>query len=493
MTHELCKKTLAELAELLQARKISSREISQIYLDEIDKRDKDINSYISVCHKEALAQADEADKRLANNKDITPLTGIPIALKDIFITEGIKTTCGSKILGNYIPPFDGTATSKLKDAGAVILGKLNMDEFAMGSSNEFSAFGAVKNPWNPEYTPGGSSGGSAAAVAAHLATATYGTDTGGSIRQPCSFCNMVGLKPTYGRVSRYGIIAFASSLDQLGPMTRDVRDCAIALGVVSGFDPSDSTSIPAPVPDYEKALTGKIKGLTIGLPKEYFISGIDPDVEDRVRKASHVLEENGAHVVEISLPHTKYAVACYYIIAPAEASANLARYDGIRFGYRAKGMMDLADLFEASRTQGFGPEVTLRIIVGTYVLSSGYYDAYYLKAQKVRTLIKMDFLEAFEKCDAILAPVAPTPPFKLGEKTDDPIKMYLNDIFTIPINLAGLPGLSVPCGFSKSGLPIGMQLIGKPLDESTLLNIAYTYEQATEWHKKAPDMSSQGG
>jgi aspartyl-tRNA(Asn)/glutamyl-tRNA(Gln) amidotransferase subunit A len=411
---------------------------------------------------------------------------VPIALKDIFVTKGVETTCGSNILKGYIPPYDGTATAKLKGAGAVILGKLNMDEFAMGSSNEFSAFGAVKNPWNRKYTPGGSSGGSAATVAARLATLAYGTDTGGSIRQPASFCGIVGLKPTYGRVSRYGIVAFASSLDQLGPMTRDVRDCAVALQAVAGHDPRDSTSIPADTPDYAAGLTGKLKGLTIGLPKEYFVSGIDPEVEAAVKAAADVLKENGARVKEISLPHTKYAVACYYIVAPAEASANLARYDGIRYGLRAGGKMDLAELFEASRTEGFGPEVTLRIIVGTYVLSSGYYDAYYLKAQRVRTLIKDDFLEAFESCDALLAPVAPTPPFKLGEKTDDPIKMYLNDIFTIPVNLAGLPGLAIPCGFSKSGLPIGMQLIGKPLDEMTLLNIGYTYEQATDWHKRSP-------
>ncbi len=487
MKREICAKTMVELSSLLKRGETSSREVTQIYIDEIEKRDKDINSYITVCADEALAQADAADKRLSDGEDVTPLTGVPIALKDIFITKGIKTTCASKILGNYIPPYDGTATAKLRDAGAVMLGKLNMDEFAMGSSNEFSAFGAVKNPWNRDYTPGGSSGGSAAAVAAHLAAVSFGTDTGGSIRQPCSFCNLVGIKPTYGRVSRYGIIAFASSLDQLGPIARDVTDCAVALGAVAGFDPRDSTSIKAPVPNYEAALTGDVRKLTIGLPKEYFVSGIDPEVEDSVRKAASVLEKNGARIEEISLPHTKYAVSCYYIIAPAEASANLARYDGIRFGYRASKEKDLADLFEASRTQGFGPEVTLRIIIGTYVLSSGYYDAYYLKAQRVRTLIKKDFLDSFKKCDAVLAPVSPTPPFKLGERVDDPIKMYLSDIFTIPVNLAGLPGISVPCGFSKSNLPIGMQLIGKPLDEAMLLNIAYAYEQATDWHKKSPN------
>jgi len=484
--NELCKKTACELSSLLAQGETSSLELTKIYLKEIESRDGELNSYIRVCADEAMAQAKAADARIKKGKDVTPLTGIPIALKDIFITKGIETTCASKILKGYVPPYDGTATAKLKDAGAVILGKLNMDEFAMGSSNEFSAFGAVRNPWKRDYAPGGSSGGSAAAVAARLAALAYGTDTGGSIRQPASFCGIVGLKPTYGRVSRYGIIAFASSLDQLGPMTRDVRDCAVALQAVAGYDPRDSTSIPADVPDYAAGLTGRVKGLTIGLPKEYFVSGIDPEVEQAVKKAADVLKENGASIREISLPHTKYAVACYYIVAPAEASANLARYDGIRYGHRASGKLDLAELFEASRTEGFGPEVTLRIIVGTYVLSSGYYDAYYLKAQRVRTLIKNDFLEAFEKCDAVLAPVAPTPPFKLGEKTDDPIKMYLNDIFTIPVNLAGLPGLAIPCGFSKAGLPIGMQLIGRPLDEMTLLNIGYAYEQATDWHKRSP-------
>jgi len=486
MSGELCKKTMAELAALLAAGEVNSVDLTQAFLDEIVSRDSEINSYITASGDDALEEAKRADERIARGKGVTPFTGMPIALKDIFVTRGVETTCGSEILKGYIPPYDGTAVAKLKDAGAVILGKLNMDEFAMGSSNEFSAFGPVKNPWNNAYSPGGSSGGSAAAVAARLCACSYGTDTGGSIRQPAAFCGIVGLKPTYGRVSRYGIIAFASSLDQLGPMAKDVRDCAIALGAVAGYDPKDSTSIRADVPDYAAALTGGVKGLTIGLPKEYFVEGIDPEVEGAVRKAADVLKGAGAEVKEVSLPHTKYAVACYYIIAPAEASANLARYDGIRYGYRASGKMDLNELFGASRTEGFGPEVTLRIIVGTYVLSSGYYDAYYRKAQKVRTLIKRDFLSAFEGCDAILAPVTPTSPFKLGQNTDDPIKMYLNDIFTIPVNLAGLPGLSLPCGFTEGGLPIGMQLIGKPLDEATLLNVGYAYEQATDWHKRAP-------
>jgi aspartyl-tRNA(Asn)/glutamyl-tRNA(Gln) amidotransferase subunit A len=485
MTHELIEKTAFEISTLLRKREIRSVDITRIYLDEIGKRNEALNAYVTVCPDEALEQAKMADVRLQSGED-GPLIGVPIALKDIFITKGVKTTCGSRILENYVPPFDGTATAKLKAAGAVLLGKLNMDEFAMGSSNEYSAFGPARNPWNTEYTPGGSSGGSASAVAARLAAFAFGTDTGGSIRQPAAFCGIVGLKPTYGRVSRYGIVAFASSLDQLGPMARDVRDCAMALQCVAGHDPKDSTSIPAMVPDYASGLTGDVKGMTVGLPKEYLVPGMDPEIEASVRKAAQALGEMGAKIKDVSLPHTKYAVPCYYIIAPAEASANLARYDGIRFGRRAAGKMDLTDLFEASRTEGFGPEVTLRIILGTYVLSSGYYDAYYLKAQKVRTLVRNDFLEAFQGCDAILAPVTPTPPFRLGEKTDDPIKMYLNDIFTIPVNLAGLPGLALPCGFTKTGFPIGMQLIGRPLDEMTLLRIGHAYEQATDWHKRSP-------
>ncbi|MFA4873755.1 MAG: Asp-tRNA(Asn)/Glu-tRNA(Gln) amidotransferase subunit GatA [bacterium] len=482
----MCSKSAAELSTLLKKRELSSHELTRAYIDKIERRNKELNCYVLQCPELALAQAKAADERLSKGERLTPLTGVPIALKDIFITQGIETTCASKILKGYVPPYDGNASSRLKSAGAVLLGKLNMDEFAMGSSNEFSAFGPVRNPWNRECTPGGSSGGSAAAVAAGLTPLALGTDTGGSIRQPAAFCGIVGLKPTYGRVSRYGVIAFASSLDQVGPMARDVRDCAMMLSAIAGHDPMDSTSIPQPAPDYAAALVGDVKGKTIGVPTEYFVSGIDAEIGASVRAAAKVLEGLGARIVEISLPHTKYALACYYIIAPAEASANLARYDGIRFGHRAKGPHELTDLFKISRTEGFGPEVALRIVVGTYVLSSGYYDAYYLKAQKVRTLIKNDFLDAFGSCDAILAPVTPTPPFKLGEKTDDPIQMYLNDIFTIPVNLAGLPGMSLPCGMTRDGLPIGMQLIGKPLDEAGLLNIAYAYEQATEWHKRIP-------
>ena len=481
-------RTIASLHELLIKGEISSADLTRSYIERIETIDPSLNTYIHRSNELALKQANEADQRIKKKKDITPLTGIPIALKDIFITAGIETTCGSKILKGYIPPYNGTVSQKLLNAGAVLLGKLNMDEFAMGSSNEYSAFGPVRNPWNRDFIPGGSSGGSSAAVAADLCVATLGTDTGGSVRQPASCCNVVGLKPTYGRVSRYGIIAFASSLDQIGPITKDVTDCAIFMNMIAGHDPSDATSLNMPVPDYTKSLTTDVKGPKIGLPREYFVEGIDHEVSQSVIKAKERLEELGATTIEISLPHTKYAVPTYYIIAPAEASANLARYDAIRFGHRAKNWTDLRDLYEKSRTEGFGPEVTLRIIIGTYVLSSGYYDAYYLKAQKVRTLIKQDFFDAFTKCDALLTPVMPTPPFKLGEKLADPLTMYLSDIFTIPVNLAGLPGISVPCGFTNSGLPIGMQLIGKPLDEATLIRIAYAYEQATEWHRKVPQL-----
>jgi len=488
MTDTICQKSLSSISQMLKKGEISSDELTRAFIDRIEKIDPKINSFILKTPDLALKQARAADDRIKKKGNLTPLTGIPIALKDIFITRGVETTCGSKILKGYIPPYSGTAVQKLLDAGTVLLGKLNMDEFAMGSSNEHSAFGPVKNPWNSGFVPGGSSGGSTAAVAADLCAASLGTDTGGSVRQPSSCCSTVGLKPTYGRVSRYGIIAFASSLDQVGPITKDVTDSAIMMNAIAGHDSNDATSIDAPVPDYTKSLIADVKGLTIGVPKEYFVEGIDSEVSSAVRAAEDKFKELGANCIGISLPHTKYAVPTYYIIAPAECSANLARYDGIRFGHRSKEWEDLTDLYEKSRTQGFGPEVTLRIIVGTYVLSSGYYDAYYLKAQKVRTLIKQDFFAAFKKCNAILTPVMPTPPFKLGEKLEDPLTMYLSDIFTIPVNLAGLPGISVPCGFSKAGLPIGLQLIGKPLDEQTLIRIAFTYEQATDWHKKKPPL-----
>ncbi len=475
-----------ELSEKLARKEIASVEITESYFKKIEKLNPKLNCYLTLCKESALKTAKESDERRSKGKTLGPLDGIPIALKDIFITEGVKTTCASKILENYNPPYEGTTAAAFKKAGAVLLGKLNMDEFAMGSSNEFSAFGPVKNPWNLDCIPGGSSGGSAAAVAADLCVAATGTDTGGSIRQPAALCNIVGLKPTYGRVTRYGLIAFASSLDQAGPMTKDVTDAALMMNVMAGFDPMDSTSLNVPVPDYTASLTKPINGLKLGIPKEYFIDGIDSEVKQAIEIAAKKYETLGAKVETISLPHTKYAVPAYYIIAPAEASANLARYDGVRFGLRTPKPEDLLDLYEKSRTFGFGPEVTLRIVLGTYVLSTGYYDAYYLKAQKVRTLIKKDFLEALQKVDAILTPTAPTPAFKIGEKTDDPLKMYLSDIFTIPVNLAGLPALSLPCGFSKAGLPIGMQLIGKHLGEEKLFQIGFAYEQATEWHKRRP-------
>ena len=417
------------------------------------------------------------------------MTGIPLALKDIFLTAGVRTTCASRILENFIAPYDGTAVAKLKEQGAVLLGKLNMDEFAMGSSNENSHFGAARNPWDPDCVPGGSSGGSAAAVAARQAAATLGTDTGGSIRQPAAHCGVVGLKPTYGRVSRYGVIAYASSLDQVGPLARDVEDCALMLQAVAGYDPLDSTSVDTPVPDYAAALKGGVKGLKIGLPREYFIEGLDPEVRSAVEAAIAEYRRQGAELVEISLPRTDYAVACYYLIATAEASSNLARYDGVRYGLRLDRGQGLIDMYSASRAAGFGTEVKRRIMLGTYALSSGYYDAYYLKAQKVRTLIRQDFLDAFEKVDVILTPVAPTAAFRLGEKTADPLQMYLSDIFTIPVNLAGTCGLSLPCGATAAGLPIGLQLIGRPFDEATLLRTGHAFEQATEWHKRKPGIA----
>ncbi len=479
----LTEHTLTDLQQKLAAGETTSVALTRAFLDRIAATDDRLNAFITVCEETALQEAAEADARIAAGK-AQPLTGIPIALKDIFITEGVRTTCASKILDNFIPPYNGTAVQKLKDQGAVILGKLNMDEFAMGSSNENSAAGPCRNPWDTDCVPGGSSGGSAAAVAAQQAVATLGTDTGGSIRQPAACCGVVGLKPTYGRVSRYGVIAYASSLDQVGPLARTVEDCALMLGAVAGYDPQDSTSVDIPVPDYTADLKGGVAGMKVGLPKEYFIDGLDPEVKHAVEAAVEQYQKLGADVVEISLPHTEYAVACYYLIATAEASANLARYDGVRYGDRKDPGEGLVEMYRASRAQGFGDEVKRRIMLGTYALSSGYYDAYYLKAQKVRTLIRQDFLNAFEQVDLILTPVAPTVAFGLGEKTDDPLQMYLSDIFTIPVNLAGTCGLSLPCGFSTSGMPIGLQLIGKPFDEATLLRAGQAFEQSTEWHTR---------
>jgi aspartyl-tRNA(Asn)/glutamyl-tRNA(Gln) amidotransferase subunit A len=479
---ELYELTIHEMNELLKARKISSVDAVQSCLARIEATDTRVNAFITLTGDEALKAAEAADQQIAAG-NIHSLTGVPLALKDIFVTKGIRTTCASKMLDNYIPPYDSTSWLKLKERGAVMLGKLNQDEFAMGSSCENSAYGPTRNPWNLESIPGGSSGGSAAAVAAQQAIATLGTDTGGSIRQPASHCGCVGLKPTYGRVSRYGVIAYASSLDQVGPVTRDVTDAAIMLGAVAGHDPLDSTSVDMPVPDYTRSLVPDVKGMKIALPKEYFIAGLDPDVQKAMDAAIETYRKLGAEIVEITLPHTDYAVACYYLIATAEASSNLARYEGVRFGHRAAEAKNLLEMFMKSRAEGFGAEVKRRIMLGTYALSSGYYDAYYLKAQKVRTLIMQDFLKAFEGVDLILTPVAPTPAFKIGEKTSDPLQMYLSDIFTIPVNLAGTCGISVPAGISQNGLPIGLQLIGRPFGEESIIRAAYAFEQATEWHK----------
>ncbi|HEX9874998.1 MAG TPA: Asp-tRNA(Asn)/Glu-tRNA(Gln) amidotransferase subunit GatA [Deferrimonas sp.] len=480
---ELTELTIHELHARLFAGELKSTELTRAYLKRIEATDGELNAFITVCPEAALAAAEAADRRIAEGSaDL--LTGIPLALKDIFCTEGVRTTCASKILENFVPPYDGTTVSRLKERGAVLLGKLNMDEFAMGSSNENSAFGPVKNPWDPQFVPGGSSGGSAAAVAARQAAGTLGTDTGGSIRQPAAHCGVVGLKPTYGRVSRYGVIAYASSLDQVGPLARDVEDCSILLQAVAGYDPLDSTSVDTPVPDYRATLRQGVKGLRIGLPREYFIEGLDPEVKAAVEAAIATYRQLGAETVEVGLPHTDFAVACYYLIATAEASSNLARYDGVRFGLRVEEGRGLIDMYMKSREAGFGAEVKRRIMLGTYALSSGYYDAYYLKAQKVRTLIRQDFLEAFNQVDVMLTPVAPTPAFRLGEKSGDPLQMYLSDIFTIPVNLAGTCAMSVPCGFSAAGLPIGLQLIGKPFGEADILRAGYAFEQATEWHRR---------
>jgi aspartyl-tRNA(Asn)/glutamyl-tRNA(Gln) amidotransferase subunit A len=479
--------TIHELHDRLKSREISSQELTESIFRRIDATEGKLNSFITLCRESALAEAKKADERFRKGEDVCPLLGIPIALKDIFLTQGVLTTCASKILGNFIPPYDGTTVKKLKKAGAVTVGKTNMDEFAMGSSTENSAFSVTRNPWKLDRVPGGSSGGSASAVAADQCIASLGTDTGGSIRQPAACCGVVGLKPTYGRISRFGIIAFASSLDQVGPITKDVTDCALMLEAIGGYDPSDSTSVNIPVPNYRSYLNGAVRDLKIGVPKEYFIAGMQPEVEKAVRDAIRVLEKNGVRVEEISLPHTEFAVAVYYIIATAEASSNLARYDGMKYGYRAQAK-DLTETYLKTREQGFGPEVKRRIMLGTYALSAGYYDAYYLKAQKVRALIKKDFEEAFKKCDAILTPTAPTTAFKIGEKTQDPLQMYLSDIFTISVNLAGVPALSVPCGFDSGGLPVGLQLIGKHFDETTILRIAFAYEQATEWHERKPQL-----
>jgi len=479
--------TISELAAKLAGREVSAREAMQSCLAQIARVDGKIHAFISHDDRDALAQADAADKELAGGgNSARRLLGIPVAVKDVLAVKNQPLNCGSKILGQFISPYDATVIEKLKAAGAIIFGRLNMDEFAMGSSTENSAFGITRNPWDAERIPGGSSGGSAAAVAADECLAALGSDTGGSIRQPAALCGCVGLKPTYGRVSRYGLVAFASSLDQIGTFTKDVRDAATMLGVIAGHDSRDSTSVPQSVPDYSAPLTGDIKGLKLGLPKEYMIGGLDAEVKAAVDAAVKQFAELGAEIVEISLPHTDYAIATYYIIATAEASANLARFDGIRYGRRVDGN-DPVELYRQTRGAGFGAEVKRRIILGTYVLSSGYYDAYYLRAQKVRTLIRNDFLKAFAKVDAIVTPTTPTAAFKVGEKSDDPLQMYLSDIFTISCNLAGICGISIPCGFTKKPkLPIGLQLLGKPFGEETLLKIAHAFEMNMLWHKQKP-------
>ena len=485
---QLCDLTIHELHDRLKKKEIRASEITDSVFKRIRTAEPKLKAYVTLTEEIARAQAKEADAVIARRKEFTPLTGIPLGIKDIFLTKGVRTTCSSKILGNYVPPYDGDTVERLKQNGMVMTGKLNMDEFAMGSSNETSAFGGTRNPWDTERVPGGSSGGSAAAVAAGLCIAATGTDTGGSIRQPASLCGIVGLKPTYGRVSRYGVIAFASSLDQVGPMTKDLTDAALMMNVIAGHDPRDSTSIDRPVPDYTKSLVPDVKGWRIAVPREYFAQGLDPEVEAAVRKAIGELERAGAKVSEVSLPHTEFGVPTYYILAPAEASSNLARYDGVRYGYRSAGSGTLLELYEKSRTEGFGAEVKRRIMLGTYVLSAGYYDAYYLKAQKARTLIRRDFEKVLEDHDVIVCPTSPEVAWKFGEKTADPIKMYLSDICTININLAGLPGISIPCGFNKGGLPIGLQIIAGPFQEEKIFRSAFTYEQATEWHKKRPKL-----
>ena len=477
-------KTLAELSQALQSKTLSSVELTQHYLKRIETFDGKLNSYITVSPDLALTQAKAADERIAAGT-ATALTGIPLAHKDLFCTQGLRTSCGSKMLDNFIAPYESTVTQRFIDAGAVTLGKTNLDEFAMGSSTESSFYGPTRNPWDTERVPGGSSGGSAAAVAARLCAAATGTDTGGSIRQPAGFTALTGLKPTYGRVSRWGMIAYASSLDQGGPMARTAEDCALMLQAMAGFDDKDSTSVDQPVDNYSASLNDSLTGLRIGLPKEYFAGGLDAATADAIDAAVKQFQALGAEVKEISLPNAELAIPAYYVIAPAEASSNLSRFDGVRFGYRCNDPADLTDLYKRSRGESFGAEVKRRIMVGAYALSAGYYDAYYLQAQKIRRLIKNDFMAAYEQVDVILCPTSPTPAFKIGEKIDDPVSLYLTDIYTITANLAGVPGIALPAGFAN-GLPLGMQLLGPYFSEARLLNIAHQYQQVTDWHQRAP-------
>jgi aspartyl-tRNA(Asn)/glutamyl-tRNA(Gln) amidotransferase subunit A len=478
--------SLAELSQGLEKGDFTSVALTQHYLERIKQHQEMLNCYISVCEESALAQAAAADTTRARGA-ATPLTGIPIAQKDLLCTAGVKTSCGSKMLDNFIAPYDAAVIERCNAAGMVMLGKTNMDEFAMGSSNENSFHGPVMNPWDIERVPGGSSGGSAAAVAARLTPCATGTDTGGSIRQPAALTGITGLKPTYGRISRYGLIAYASSLDQAGPMTQTAEDAALLLNILAGHDPRDSTCMSNPVPDYQATLNQSIKGLTIGIPEEYFTAELNSQIGDTLQVAIKELQKLGANIKPIRLPNTHLGVPVYYVIAPAEASSNLSRYDGVRYGYRCENPKDLLDLYKRTRAEGFGEEVKRRILIGTYVLSAGYYDAYYIKAQKIRRLIRNDFIEAFKEVDVILGPTSPTTAFKLGEKTTDPISMYLSDIYTINVNLAGLPGLSLPAGF-VDGLPVGMQLIGKDFDEATLLKVAHQYQQVSHWHREIPNM-----
>ena len=478
--------SLSALAAQLAAKQVSSRELAQQYLDRIAALNPAINAFITVDPEKTLAEAAAADALIAGGT-AGPLTGVPIAHKDIFCTDGWLTTCGSKMLANFVAPYDAHVIERFKAAGMPSLGKTNMDEFAMGSSNETSFFGAVKNPWNTAYVPGGSSGGAAACVAARMAPAATGTDTGGSIRQPAALCGITGLKPTYGLVSRYGMIAFASSLDQAGPMAPSAQDCALLLNVMTGFDPKDSTSLEREKEDYTRDLDRPLTGLRVGLPKEFFAEGLNNEVAAAVDAAVDELKKLGATTVGISLTNSRLAIPVYYVLAPAEASSNLSRFDGVRYGYRAPEYADLNDMYAKTRAQGFGAEVKRRIMIGTYVLSHGYYDAYYLQAQKIRRLIAHDFAEAFKTCDVILGPTAPGTAFKLGEKSDDPVEMYLNDLYTIPANLAGLPGMSLPCGFDSKGLPIGLQLVGDYFSEAKMLNVAHQYQRVTDWHARQPE------
>lgn len=480
--------TAAEIAEKIRSKDMKAEAVTTAYLDRIRMLEPQIHAFNEVFGDQAMQQARNIDERIAKGEKVGPLAGVPIAIKDNMLIRNEHCTCSSKILEGFTATYDATVIRKLREAGAIFLGHTNLDEFAMGSSTENSAFHTTKNPWDTERIPGGSSGGSAAAVAARMAPVSLGSDTGGSIRQPAALCGILGLKPTYGRVSRFGLVAFASSLDQIGPFGTTARDCALLMSVIAGHDDRDSTSVERPVPDYTVALNRDLRGLRIGLPKEYFIKGMDPEIEKAVREAVKVLQGQGAVVKEISLPHTEYCLAVYYILAPSEASSNLSRFDGVRYGFHAEGTTNLLDSYEKTRGQGFGPEVKRRIMLGTYALSSGYYDAYYAKAQKVRTLIKQDFDNAFKDVDVIATPTSPSPAFKTGEKAADPLQMYLSDIFTISCNLAGLPGLSIPCGFTGGKLPVGLQLLGKPFDEETLLAVAHRYEQVSTWNKQAPDL-----